>query len=496
MAAEMDGLDEMETWTKMKTMPKGKRLLKTRWVFTRKWAAGKVVRYKARFVVKGYDQRPGDYGFTASPTPDVASIRMLIAMAAEHNWDIRQVDIVQAFLYADVQEELYVKLPDGYGRLRKALYGLVQAPRNWNDQLVQTLLAMGFERYVGDPCVLRKLDANGNVELLLIVWVDDILVTGNKDTHVMQEFINKLGQRYKVKDLGRADVFLGIKITWSEDGELITMSQRDYINTIMQRFFPEGAGLKKVTAPAMRSRVLSSADSPTTPEDIDFMADKPYSEAVGALLWVARMTRPDIMEAVRQVCGFMINPGKRHWEAVVHIFSFLYIFPDMGLTFGGTGGLILLGYVDADYATCLEQRRSVTGFAVLLAGAAISYGSKRQSIVAQSTTEAEYIGLAGITKEINFLQQLQRFLEPKMPHYAVHICEDNQGAIKIADNPITTAGTKHIQIRFHAIREQIELGNVTVGYISTDLQRADILTKAVEGPIRAEHARVLMGLER
>ena len=263
----------------------------------------------------------------------------------------------------DIDEKIYIEIPDEFqefpgavGRLNKAIYGLVQAGRCWNNKFCDDMTAIGFEQAKADPCAFRKV-VDGEAEMVVIVHVDDILAYA-KDKATMDRFVAELGQKFKLKDMGDAGYYMGCHITRNRKARELKFGQHLYVESMVKRFEVKKAS--KILA-ASGVPTLSKADEPRNPEEGEGMRKFPYQEAVGALMWTATMTRPDITCAVRAVARFCENPGPAHnKKAVIKIFQYLLHTKEWGITYGGQGcGLCMEAYTDSDFGACLHTRRSV-----------------------------------------------------------------------------------------------------------------------------------------
>jgi hypothetical protein len=277
-----------------------------------------------------------------------------------------------------------------------------------------------------------------------------------------------------ITDLGELHWILGIEIKRVRENRTIHLSQRSYIDSILRRYGFED--LKPVSLPMETSIRLTSAQSPSTTQEIAHMRNIPYQEAVGSLMYASLGTRPDITYAVQTVSRFSKNPGQPHWEAVKRIFRYLKGTKELWLTYGGQQN-VLKGYADAD-GSMAEDRHAISGYAFLLHGGAVSWAAKRQEIVSLSTTESEYVAVTHASKEALWLRSLisQLFdiaLEPTT------LFSDNQSAIALTKDHQYHPRTKHIDIRFHFIRWIIENGSLHLIYCPTEDMLADTLTKAL-----------------
>jgi transposase InsO family protein len=488
------------TWSDECTIPKGRKVIRTKWLFKKKRENGVVVRYKARLVAQGFRQQHGvDFGETFAPVARFTTYRTVLALAAAHRWSLHQMDVDTAFLNAPMEEELYIQTPqgaDGTGprRLLKSLYGTKQAQRNWNSTMHKFMVQEGFQSSIVEPCLYTRRGEGGKLAVV-VIYVDDILITGD-DNPAIQKFREQISQRFKMKDLGELNWILGMAITRDKDTGDVIMSQKAYTEDILKRFKMDQC--KPTTSPASSdNRRLSKSDSPTTDAERAAMRSVPYKSAVGSLMYLTVGTRPDIAAAVSEAARFMANPGRKHWEAVKQIFRYLRGTSSAVLRFrGGHDTVELVGYADADWGMCLDTRRSRTGHVFKLDkhSGAISWKSKLQPTVALSSTEAEYMAVCAATQEAVHLRRLLNDLGHHVPDGTpTMILEDNQGCIAMAKNPILHDRTKHIDIKFHFIRDKVRDNTIKLSYVQSKDQVADALTKVLKAPALARHRQSLLG---
>jgi transposase InsO family protein len=492
---EWDQLVGKGTWEECERseVPDGERVLNAAWTFVRKLnAQGEVERYKARFVARGDQQRPGvDYEHIFAPTASVASVRMVVALAAEHGWDLRSGDIANAFANADIDKATYIAMPPGFKRigndgrpmvlrLKKSLYGLHQAPRLWYEQLSAFLKQHGFEACVeGDCCVLY----NKATGVILVVYVDDMLATGTADGEQLRAVFELVASRFEMKDLGFPSKFLGINFNRTADGS-ITLVQDAYISAVVERF---GMADAHSAHTPMATDLTASLNSPL----LDTELQAQYQRLVGSLQWLATSTRLDISHTVSQLQQRVQAPRQCDMAAGRRVLAYLKGHP-FGITYRCTGkGVRLLGFADASYASDAATRRSHTGYVFTLAGAAVAWRSKKQQCVTLSTTEAEYVALCEASKEVAWLRRQLDFLgHPQGP---IPLFEDNSAAIYLANDDGAAHRTKHIDVKFHYVREQVAKGVVRVVAVRTDEQHADVLTKALGRERHHYHTNALLG---
>jgi hypothetical protein len=470
------------------------KALRTKIVLTIKYNTdGSIERYKARFVILGNMQVYGDsYDETYAPVASMPSVRLFINHAAKLGLPMHQLDIMTAFLNApmdydvdveldketvQVMQELAIELKlaplddETRKRIAKACYGLKQAPRMFHKSLTKHLRKMGFTSNPTEECLLKKHDKQRG-SVWIILFVDDMLIIGEKEEEVIR-FKKQLAEKYELKDLGLAEKFLGMKIYRDENG--ITLSQEHYTKQLLERFGMDTSYPQKTPAAANLHEKLARAEMRRREGLEEENTEYPVREAVGGLLYLEEMTRPDIGNAVRELSGFLEHPTEEVVLGIKRVFRYLKGTTDRGLYFRSGGEGRLVAYVDASYAECLLTRKSTTGYVLTIDGDVVDWKSKKQSIVAQSSTEAEYIALAMLVNKLRVVRRVRNWLIGKDGPYSVR--EDNQSCIKMAEGEGTNKRSKHIDVRFHVSREAIENGEIELEYINTEDQIADALTK-------------------
>lgn len=475
MNEEMASLEENNTWT-LVDLPRGRKVIDNRWVFkVKRMPNGDIERFKARLVVRGFSQIYGiDYQETFSPVVKFASIRLILAVAAAESLCLRQFDIKTAFLYGDLDEEIYMKQPDGFSdssgkvcRLNRSLYGLKQASRCWNLKFTNFLKKFKLSSSEADSCVF--VGSVSGRKIILAIYIDDGLIAASDEKDILL-LLNELKEQFKFKS-STLDTFLGLEVSQKLDGS-IHVNQAGYARRLLQKF--KMIECNPVATPADQHHSMSSSEDSASKMGSAF----PYREAVGSLMYLATGTRPDIAFAVNNASRHLENPMPCHWTAVKRIFKYIKGTIGLGITFKQTTPINLLVYSDADYGGDLDTRRSTTGYVLLIGGGAISWSSQRQPTVALSTTESEYIAACQTLKELIWMSRLLREIVPSIcgvPNLNI----DNQSAIKLIKNPQFHKRTKHIDIKFHFIREQFEKSVFQPCYVQSEDQIADILTKAL-----------------
>jgi hypothetical protein len=467
---------------------------------------GSISSRKARLVAQGFTQREGvDFTETFSPTAKLTAIRIIAAIAARNDWELEQTDVDAAYLNATLKDRIYMRQPKGYETsghedkvilLKRAIYGLRQSGREWYDDLMDTLTKAGFRRCKVEHAVFTRFDSDA---VILAVDVDDITIAGNS-RRAVKRFKHELASRYGIKDMGNLQWLLGIEVERDRENRVITFSQSAYIQKVVQRFGLEDA--KPLSVPILPGHNLTKSQSPTTEREAEEMRHVPYREAIGSLMYAVVGTRPDIAYAVSYLARFMTNPGHLHWEAVKRIIRYLKGTHQAKLTIGKEQMLpweepgrhtppYIVGYSDAD-GNSQEHRHAISGYAFCMGGGAISWSSRKQSLISLSTTESEYVSVTHAAKEAlwirTFLGEILAHMKAPMTLYC-----DNQSAIAVAKNDQYHARTKHIDIRYHFIREVITNGTIELRYCPTQQMAADIFTKALQVKT-FERLRELLGI--
>jgi hypothetical protein len=489
---ELAALHAKQVYTEV-TLPDYARALPSKLVLDiKRDEHGNVAKYKARLVTKGFRQVAGkDYDEVFAPTAQQVTLKILLAVASAHNLDIDQVDVKTAFLNGDLKDDVYLKLPPELGgniwQLHKSLYGLKQAARQWHAKLRQEMQANGYTASMHEPCLFYKTDRTGSVYIL--VHVDDALVIGPRAAvHTAKQLMQTM---FEIKDMGTASYFLGMMITRHADGGY-SLDQPKYVHDMLHRF--QMADCKPVSTPIPVGLKLSRYDGELLPPDHQYQA------LVGSLIYLAVNTRPDISHAVGILSRFMAFPTTSHWEAAKHVLRYLKGTFALGLRFHGPASTENPGvyawemYTDADFAADVDKRKSTTGAVMMMQGAAVSWTSKLQSVVATSTAEAEYIAAATGSKEGLWARKMLGEIYGKVSPLMLRI--DNEPAIVlITEHTAGQSGrTKHIDVQFHFVRDRYQHGDLAVKFVSTQEQKADMFTKQLPGPAFRKHRSAVMGI--
>ncbi|GJW07361.1 putative ribonuclease H-like domain-containing protein [Tanacetum coccineum] len=429
------------------------KVIGTRWVFRNKRdERGVVVRNKARLVAQGYRQEEGiDYDEVFAPVARIEAIRLFLAFASFMGFIVYQMDVKSAFLYGTIDEEVYVSQPPGFVdpdhpkkvyKVVKALYGLHQAPRAWYATLSTFLEEHGYRRGSIDKTLFIK--KNKKDIMLVQVYVDDIIFGSTKKSWC-DEFETLMKGRFQMSSMGELTFFLGLQVKQSQTGLFI--SQDKYVADMLKKF--DLASVKTTITP-METKMALTKDEESADVDVHL-----YRSMIGSLMYLTA-SRPDIMFAVCACSRFQVNPKVSHLIAVKRIFKYLKGKPNLGLWKSTTSG-------------CQFLRRRL-----------ISWQCKKQTIVATSTTEAEYVAAANCCGQILWIQNQLLDYGFNFMNTKIHI--DNESTICIVKNPVFHSKTKHIEIKHHFIRDAYERKLIQVQKIHTNNNVAGLLTKAFDGP--------------
>ncbi|KAF8061284.1 Retrovirus-related Pol polyprotein from transposon TNT 1-94 [Scenedesmus sp. PABB004] len=431
------------TW-ELDVPPAGIKIIPTKWVLTTKTdLAGIIERYKGRIVAKGFHQIEGiDYDEVFAPVGKYATLRTVFALAAAHDYEIIQIDIKNAFLQGNLEEE---------------------APRAWHSRLHEELTKMGFAPSKADASLYV-----GTSGAYILIYVDDILIIA-RNRALAESVKAELFAAFKTRDLGEVSQYLGMHITRDRINKTIKITNEKMVTELVSKY-----GLADC-APRDIPVSLGTKLTKDNGDPLDTVA-YPYTSLVGALLYLSITVRPDIAFAVSALTRFMSCPTTVHWGVAKGVLRYLAGTTDIGIIYGGIkGSLDLNGMCDSDYAADLDTRRSTTGYVFTLNGGAITWSSKKQQTVAASTTEAEYMAASAAVKEALWLRKLMSDLKVNIG--AIDILSDNQGAIKLPRNPVSSQRSKHIDVAHHFARERVARGEVTFHYVPTADNIADALTK-------------------
>ncbi|KAJ3515515.1 hypothetical protein NMY22_g14435 [Coprinellus aureogranulatus] len=511
MREEVRGLFLMEVLEKVERLPDGRRAIPLKWVFAFKYDEfGKVIGYKARLVVQGCRQRPEDYGTTSSPVARMACIKALLAWACRMNWSVFSFDIKTAFLHATLHELVFVGQIPGFPelagavyRLKRALYGLKQSAYEFYIFLKESLSKIGVFHcdvdravFVGiwntppDPSIPMPPD-NKPLILMVPVHVDDGLAVSNSD-ELYAWFIKRLSELMQVKDLGHATLYLGIRIVRDRAGRRMWLSQRAYVEDLLAEWKLSACTGHRVPLPRSLDDPINMSDN-VYKNYTDDQVRELYLRLVGAILYLALCTRPDLAYAAMALAQHNAAPTRSHLAAAKGVLRYLASTLDFALQYPAphvpnpdrssilaSDGIRVetCGFSDADWASDVADRRSVSGYAVYFMGCLVSWSATKQRVVALSSNEAELYALSHLTREILWFRMFLKSIRLPCPR-PFPIFADNQSTIAMVHAENINGRSKHIDVRHHFIRDHIKEGSISAKWLSTKDNTADIFTKSL-----------------
>ncbi|CAJ2635289.1 unnamed protein product [Trifolium pratense] len=480
MIDEIKAIERNNTWC-LTDLPTNKQQIAVKWVFKVKLDSnGSVTKHKARLVAKGFLQKAGlDYHEVYAPVARIETIRLVVAIASVKNWSLSQMDVKSAFLNGPLDEEVYVSQPPGFikegkegmvYKLNKALYGLKQAPRAWNKRIDGFLIQSGFKKSVVEHGVYVKHNSSTAKILIICLYVDDLLVTSN-DTSDIATFKELMHSEFEMTDMGKLNYFLGLQFEATSKG--ILMHQKKYMKELLLKF-----NMLECNPAVTPIEVNSKLDLDDNGETVN---ETLYKQMVGSLRYLCN-SRPDLAFAVGAVSRFVNSPKKSHMIAVKKIMRYVKGTMDYGILLPNTLSNAvnrLEGFSDSDWCGDHVDRRSTTCYIFKFLDAPISWCSKKQPVIALSSCEAEYIACAFAACQGIWLESLLKDIKIELTE-PMQLLVDNKSAINLARNPISHGRSKHIETRFHFIRDQVNKGKIVLSHCPTDEQQADILTKGLK----------------
>jgi hypothetical protein len=483
MDEEEAGLRAAGVFEDLDALPKGKRALGSRWVYAIKDHG----RFKARLVARGDWQKPGEFDAQHlwSPTANYAAIRFVCALSAREDLELEQYDVKQAYLNGKLDEEIFMRLPSGrYVRLLRAIYGLKQAGRAWYVEADKQLRALGLTPLPSEPCIY--IGKHNGVSIILVLFVDDMKIAKPRGVSIAP-FIAELNKHWEVKAVPADSNFVGIRVRQDLEAGTVTLDQMSYARDYLERH--GYMNLHSVATPADPKLDLSEARGAETPEERVECAS--YREQVGELLWLGRMTRPDILMVVTYLGTFVQTPGPEHMAALKRVARYLRGTINLGIAYS-RGGCVLRLMCDSDWAGDRRDRRSRTAYIAQFADGLVNFSSHLQSCIACSSREAEYMAAHSASNDAIYLARLCG--ELGYPHLADSpmLRIDNEGAIALADHATQHDRTKHIDIKYHSLRERVAKRLVSVVRVGTADNHADLLTKPLPKPAFEKHRDAVM----
>ena len=497
MQAELHSLIKRDVFGPVVQTPTSIKPVVNKWVFVRKRNENNdIIRYKARLVAQGFSQRPGiDYEETYSPVMDAITFRFLISLAVSEELDMRLMDVITAYLYGSIDSDIHMKIPEGFKlpeavstkprsmisiKLQRSLYGLKQSGRMWYNRLSEYLLKEGYVNNPICPCVFIKKSETGFA--IIAVYVDDLNLVGTPEE--LTKTAEYLKKEFEMKDLGKTKFCIGLQIEHFPNGVLV--HQSTYIKKILKRFNMDKA--HPLSSP-MVVRSLDVKNDPFRPcekgEEL-LGPEVPYLSAIGALMYLANCTRPDIAFSVNLLARYSSAPTRRHWKGIQHILRYLSGTTDMGLFYSNKSKEKLLGYADAGYLSDPHKARSQTGYVFNYNGTAISWRYVKQTMVATSSNHSEILAIHEASRECIWLISMIHHIQESCGLSSVKdkptiLFKDNDACIaQIKGGYIKGDRTKHISPKFFYTHELQKNGEIDVQQIRSSDNLADLFTKALQ----------------
>ncbi|CAI7906419.1 unnamed protein product [Closterium sp. NIES-54] len=431
--------------------------------------------------ITGFSQRHGvDYFQTFSPTPKMTTLRVLLHVAAQRDYELHSLDFSTAFQQRSLHEEIWLRRPPGFTgsfptgtlwSLRRPVYGLRQAPREWHHTLRTTLAALRFVPSTTDPSLFLRTDTS-LPPFYVLVYVDD-LVFAKADTVALTLVKSELQKRHTCTDLGELRSYLSLQITRDRARRTITLTQSHMVHQVLQRFGFQYSLLQ--LTPLSTSHSLSAP-----PSDESVEPSGPYPELVGCLMYLMTCTRPNLAYPLSLLARY-VAPGRHqkvHWDAAKRVLRYLCSTSGMGLVLGGRGPVVLSGHADASWVDDSATQRSLQGYTFSLGSGSVSWRSTRSSSVLSSSCEAEIYAGAMAAQELRWLTYLLTDLgeQPRSPPV---LYVDNKAMIALCQEHILEHRTKHIALRYFLARELKQCGQLRLAYVATQANTADVFTKAL-----------------
>jgi transposase InsO family protein len=495
---ELDSLVNQNTFRDTFSLPDGARAISCTWIYKIKlvtelpqkhdWIIrtlkdGRVIRYKARLVVRGNHQRPGiDYNETYAPVIRGEILRLLVSLMVEDPEIIaEQMDAITAFLNGNLTEEIYMHSPEGYRsrarfvKLLKSLYGLKQAPHEWHKVIDAYLIEIGFSKIHSTTCLYINRKSTGRY-VIVGIYVDDFPIIGHPE--LFAETKAALSARFKMSDLGPLHQFIGVQIEHNVPMGTAFLHQTKHIEHILATCHMDEC--RPYATPTSPDMILTKDMSPKSDHDREIVREESghinYRMVVGLLLYL-RFTRPDIAYSLSQLCKYVQDPGPQHFVALKRLLRYLQGTRTLGIVYQRRQGPpVLYGFSDSDWAGDKDTRRSTTGYEFYVNGNLISYSSKQQPSPTLSSCESEIVASSQAGAEIVWLRGL--LLELGCAQSApTDLFQDNQGSIAFGMNIVNHSKMKHIALREHFVRHLVQQGDLTSKYVPTAENVADIFTK-------------------
>lgn len=462
---ELKAIEDNEVWEYVDDSDEIHKI-STRWIFKIKEIDGKKI-HKARLVARGFEKSSID-SETRAPVAKLSTFRILLSISAAKKLDIFQCDVRNAFLNGELNETVYLEAPEHVNvpkgkviKLKKAIYGLKEAPYIWNRKITEVLKELKFVQSKNDYCLFVRSD-----NCYVLVYVDDILIATN-DERIRKSIQSKLETEFKMKFLGNIKSYLGISVI--KEGNCFKINQQKLIEDVARRFRVENSKPIKTPIEEKLQIRINEGDEATK---------YPFKELLGSLVYIMMATRPDVCYSISYFSRFQDRATDEVFFYLLRVLEYLYHTRTMSLEFKADKSEMIEGYADADYANDVNDRKSISGNVFTMCGDTISWSSKKQKTVALSSTEAEFISTCGALCELLHLSYVlnDMRINVKKP---IFLFQDNQSAIKLLNNFENNSRCKHMAVKENFIVDYIKRGIVNVKYLPSEVMLADMFTKGL-----------------
>ena len=457
MKKEMNSMASNRVWDLVE-LPDGIKAIGCKWVFKTKDSLGNIERHKAKLVAKGFNQREGiDYTETFSPVSKKDSLWIIMALVAYFDFDLHPMDVKTTFLNGNLEGEVYMKQSAGFSssegehlvcKLKKSIYGLKQASRQWYLKFHEVIASFGFEENIMDQCIYQKV--SGSKICFLVLYVDDILLATN-DKSLLYEVKQFLSKSFDMKDMGDASYIIGIKINRERSRVILGLSQETYINKVLERFNMKNCSPS--VAPILKGDIFDLNQCPKNDFGREHIKNISYASAVGSLMYAQVCTRLDIAFAVGVLGRYQSNPGLDHWRAAKKVMRYLQGTNNYMFMYRQTYSLEVIGYSNSNFAGCVDSLKSTSGYIFKLADGAVSWRSVKQTLTATSTMEAKFVSCFEASSHGVWLKSfISRLRIVDSISRSLKLYCDNSAAVFMAKNNKSGSRSKHIDIKYLAIR--------------------------------------------
>lgn len=490
--SEIDSLLKNETFDII-DRPDNVNVVNCRWVFSIKNDKnGNPAKYKSRLVAKGFTQEyMVDYNETYAPVARIATFRLMLAFANEHNLLVHHMDVTTAFLNGDLDTVIYMKVPPGIKhkpnqvcRLKKAIYGLKQSARCWYDKFDSVIKSFGFKSSYLDCCLYVRKGHTISDTVYIVLYVDDlIIITGNDQQ--LNLIRDHLTQMFEMKDLDEIELFLGMRITRTDTK--ISIDQSSYIRTVLAKF--NMTDCNPVSIP------MENKFNPNNLQSDEYY-DAPCRSLLGCLIYISISSRPDIAISVNIISRYIHKNNLQVWKSLKRVLAYLKGTIDLKLTYTRSNGneQVLEAFADASFANDVDSKSTSGQIFRMYGNAVIDWSAKKQCSVATSTTESEFISLFDCVNKTLYYRELMKSIGLTF-NYPFNIYEDNRACVGIANNPNCDSKSAYMRVKYHYMFQVFQNKDlIDVQYIQTDVQLGDALTKPLAIPVFRKH-RSAMNLQ-